>query len=688
MGWRDGKPVDTENVAQPAWMRGKPIDFQGLQQEARNSEQIRRKIENDPISRGAREASQETTVGDLLGSQRLGRAIGGNPAATTAQRIASSLPVSFATGAASTLLGPAQMVQNYIADTSNGVLSQLGVDKRIPRSPLNDSLQTYEQMRNAGGVAGSDIANFAGNVMSPVGIGLAKAVEPAASLLGRVGQGALIGGGLGVTSQNTNGGDNYWSEQVNKGLGGAAIGGTVPLAVDLALGIGNAVRHGYRGTIEPFFQKGRDMAEGRDYVSVAGDRADEIAGALRSPNSNVPGYKPTAAEVVATLPQSLTKTGQSEFAGLQANVTPNAPSAGKAVEQQQGRALVDNIRSFGKSPSDIAAAEAERESTSGLIYKNAFAADKQRLDNIANEISAGNVLKGATGYDAPNKVTSNLEALKNNPIISAAAKEAKILAASMGENIKDPMESLQGLHYMKLAIDNQFKNRTASTALQDYSDAALSNTKQQLLKAIEGSTNSPGISPLYGIARKNYAEMSTPINQMRIGQELEGRLTSALQGDTALRPGVFAGALRDSANIPQKAGAPRFQTLEEALLPQNMVKVNDVANTLSNKALADQLGRAGSTQAAKITGTPDVVMPRTLNLPLNIARFVIRMAQGQGTSRMDQEMARDMLTNPERVSELMVNALKRANTMNEAVKAIRQYSPLATQGAVNQQRQK
>jgi hypothetical protein len=284
-------------------------------------------------------------------------------------------------------------------------------------------------------------------------------------------------------------------------------------------------------------------------------------------------------------------------------------------------------------------------------------AKEQKEQKDANDLVIKNQQELQAEVDKANE-----EKLKKSE--QQAAKEAKILAASQGVRINDPMESLQGLHYMKLAIDNQFKNRTASTALQNYSDAALQNTKQSLLGAIEGTDKSIGISPLYGLARGKYAEMSKPINQMEIGQELVSRMTSALRGDKKLNPETFANATTDASNVVQKAGLPRFTALSDALSPANMQTVNNVRDTLANKALADQLAKSGSSQASKLTGTPEIPTINLLNAKATTFNTLVRMLRGKGTSRMDQEMARDMLTDPSQVSKLMRSAMARANTMD------------------------
>lgn len=44
--------------------------------------------------------------------------------------------------------------------------------------------------------------------------------------------------------------------------------------------------------------------------------------------------------------------------------------------------------------------------------------------------------------------------LGQRPIIQQAAKQAKTIAANAGVDIGDPMNTLQGQHYVKMALDD------------------------------------------------------------------------------------------------------------------------------------------------------------------------------------------------------------------------------------------
>jgi len=279
---------------------------------------------------------------------------------TGAESLAGNPVTRFALGGASPFIGAAQLASNAVG---------LGETQGNPFN--NARMAQLQQMVDKGRQdTGFDWANAAGSLLP--GAAAAKAITLAATGLGRAAQGAGAGYLFGASAPVTKEG-NYQNDNWQQALTGAALGGLIPPAMDLGGELIKGGRHIYRGAIEPFFQAGRNMAEGRHYNKVAGDRAAEFANALRNSKSSVPGYQPTAAEIVASLPPSATRAGQAEFAGLQANVTPSAPSTHSAVGQSQGKSLADAIRSFGGDKASLAQAEGQRAGNAATNYADAYA---------------------------------------------------------------------------------------------------------------------------------------------------------------------------------------------------------------------------------------------------------------------------------------------------------------------------
>ena len=279
---------------------------------------------------------------------------------------------------------------------------------------------------------------------------------------------------------------------------------------------------------------------------------------------------------------------------------------------------------------DLAAAEEARRAAGEVAYGRARAADQQRLNNLAMEQQNANMLAGTTGPINVERVIPALQALKGNPVIEAAAKEARTLAASQGVKLADPMTTLDGLHYMKLAIDNQFKNRTATTALNKYSDAALNSTKESLLAAIEGTANQPGVSPLYSIARKQHTALSEPVNQAQVLNKMQEVLTGPAGGEQA---NAFLNVLGKGENALLKRANqnPRFGGIEEVLNPEQMGAVKKVSGELTREAnIAEQAKNGQQALALILEGNKSKLrFPALFSVKATIANDTIKLLEGK-----------------------------------------------------------
>ena len=364
-----------------------------------------------------------------------------------------------------------------------------------------------------------------------------------------------------------------------------------------------------------------DAVSGKLVNVRAGKIAREIAGAdlgtikdlAKSTGPNLTAAQATQASgnnVLAALGEKAAKNDVTNFFSR------------TAAEQEAARQAT--LRSV--TP-DLAATTAARDAAAKVNYDRAFAADLQRQRITAEAAAAQKSLAQTTGAaPVPTNVTPALEALKTNPVIQAAAKEASVLARTEGASIGDPMASLQGLHYMKLAIDNQFKNRAAATALQNYSAAALQNTKTRLLGAMEDTS----ISPLYGVARQTYAAQSAPVDQSRVLGAMQDVLAKPGGGERVV-PFLNVLGTGENALIKRAGGDPRFGGLEEVLTPKQMGAVNDIAGQFTRDlALAQSAaaGRGGLSRVLRETSS-SAELPPSINLYTRSVNKVLSLVEGR-----------------------------------------------------------
>ena len=350
---------------------------------------------------------------------------------------------------------------------------------------------------------------------------------------------------------------------------------------------------------------------------AVGDRAAEIQQAARMAPEDL-----TAAQAIVEA-----TANRPQMQAIAESVASQFPEKFGPIAERQRLARAEALKSV--TP-DEAAATIARDEVSGLTYDRAKAADEMRRQIAAEELAAGRSTAGATGWTPPSQIAPELEALKGNPAIQAAAKEAKKLAATKGIKLDDPMSTLEGLHYMKLALDAQFKSPQAATALQKFSSEALQGTKQQLLAAIEGTANAPGVSPLYGVARKQFAEMSQPINQAQVLNALSETLSGPAGKERAV-PFLNALAKGEDSILKKATGFDRYESLEKVLTPEQMGTVNQVAGELTRDLTVAEQAKLGRTAANEILrkNAAKLLSPEFIDAKVTMFNKVAGFLQGR-----------------------------------------------------------
>lgn len=468
---------------------------------------------------------------------------------------------------------------------------------------------------------------------------IAEAVAPAAGTIGRAGETLTpFANFLEGASKYTNvlAPVNYLA---SKGIGYAA-----PAIATVAGKVGE----GFKGELPQ--QKAAKIVR-----EMAGDQADVIRAAARNAPENL-----TAGQAIANVTEN-----RPQMQALAEEVAQRFPEKYSPMAKADERARLAALESI--TP-DEAAALTMRENVGGSAFDRAMAADKMRQQIAAEEAAAGTSLGGATGYQAPLQVTPELTALKGNPAIEAASREAIKLAATKGVKLTDPMSTLEGLHYMKLALDSQFKSPQSATALQKFSTEALQNTKQQLLSAIEGTTNAPGVSPLYGVARETFADLSKPINQAQV----LNKMTEILQGPGGaerVRPFLNALGEGEGALLKKSTGFPRYKDLEQVLSPEQMATVNKVAGEMNRDLkMADQakIGRSAMSEILNKNAVK-VLSPEFLNAKVTMFNKVAGLVQGRISTKAIKVLG-DAFESGKSLDDLMSTIpLKERNTVLKAI---------------------
>lgn len=358
------------------------------------------------------------------------------------------------------------------------------------------------------------------------------------------------------------------------------------------------------------------------YLATAEGRAPELIAQLRAPGGEiVPGSLPTAAQKASPL-------GLTEFSALGTSAAKALPTPYYAREGANEAARLASLRTVGGTPDDLTAAIAARTAATDPLYAAAearkFLADPK------------------------------LMALSDDPYIKQAMPEAARLSQSQG--ITFETNPTLYLHNVKISLDDML-SKTGDTALARGARSQVMDVRKRLLGWLESKV------PEYGAARTTFAKMSKPINQMEVGQYLEGKLTAPLKGG-AERAGVFATAVKDAAGTLKRATSneARFKALTDVLTPDQVRVVNAIRDDLERVQVTKtqaRLGASASPDARRLASAAGEGLrtPPLLNRVATVASDIMSRLKGKIDRKLAIQLATEML-DPEAAANVLEKALK------------------------------
>ena len=631
------------------------------------------------------------------------------PQADTAEQIAGNPLTRFAMGAASPIIGLAQLA------TNTGLTPDTG-------KAVNEHLAQLEAMKNRGMEAsdngGTDWMGLAGTVASPVGLAATKAIPAATSLMGKLGQGASIGAGYGAATPVTDGGQNFGMEKAGQVGAGALTGGLVTGGVQAAKGLGR----GIGSAVESATEKGRANILDRFQKGLAGDKRQAIIQALQQAKEIVPGSKPTAGEAISSIPESTALaahqkaiakspvvSGQFEVradaqeaarkAALgQIAQTPEALAAAikeRGSNAAQNYGAVENMRvnpssdvqimqgaidkaaaSKGEALRDwgrFATTQAENETRGANWYPvSGMPRVSGRASNFPERAAeAGSAATDAAGIAAHRQAQANylenaMESLKNTVGLDAKSLNDFVSRPSMRSAMNDALLSSQergtyfpagkgeqfsvaNLQRIKESLDAGIaaaKRSTDAGHRPELSPAELEGTRRQFISWL--SNKVPG----WADARQQFASDSKPINQMHIGQYLQDKLGAPLGGSE--RAAAYAQALRDApGTIKRSTGTAIYDKLGKVLEPGQEEAATSVGADLARQAQYGQ--RAAGTNLSGVSNVAEAAQPRLPNLLSRPAMILNAVMKHLGYNAEDKinKLAGERYLNPQALADAL-----------------------------------
>jgi len=441
-------------------------------------------------------------------------------------------------------------VGKSLHDTAQGLGQMVGL---ADRADVAESRRLGADLMNT--TAGK-VGDFAGNVVTTVPL----AFVPGANTLKGA---ALIGAATGLAQPSTSTDETL----SNTGLGAAAGAGGI--AAGRALGAGYQA---VTGLLRPMTEKGRNKIAAEILQASATD-ANKAVQNMASARALVPGSVPTVGQVA----------DDAGLAQLERTLYNNPESQGPLARTyaQQATARMNALQGVAGDDAQIAALTAARNATTAPVYtqaKNANYFVDNKLDNLLSRPLVQKAMTRAQTIAENEGRPFGFTTTSSAPFSGVGGAAPEVKKSITGNSLQD----------LKMAMDDMLKDPSSGIVGKEATQAR--NLRGQIVDWIEGA------NPEFKAARQTYADMSRPINQMQIGQELVNKLQPALSdfGASGMETGAtFARQLRNSDKLAANAtGFKGAGTLESVMGPNKMATLNAIAQDLALKANGQNLGRA------------------------------------------------------------------------------------------------
>lgn len=458
-------------------------------------------------------------------------------------------------------------------------------------------------------------AGIAGNVAGQVGGAIPSAFIPGAATIRG---GAAIGGLQGFLSPTT-GNDSVLENTAT----GAALGGILPALF-------GAYRLGKSALYDPFTETGIDK-RAMGVLGKYGVKPED----LRNVDSvtTLTGARPNMAEQISN-----PETAQA-VARLQDNLAtlPDQSRKFAVRNMENNEARLNVLRDLSGEGGAKTQAEAAREAAAQVNYGKAF--------NAPFDVNK-----------FPQQYKTDFNDLMAKPAIIEAQRIAEKEAANRGLSF-DPNTNVQSLHLIKEGLDSLLIKAEA----QGSPTVGLTKTKTELVGFLKN------ISMPYENARVNFADMSRPINQMNVAQQLIKQGTSPipdLYGNPQLRVGGLLQAMRDEPALIKRAtgglygGDGTLRGLLDPVMgpPLKYSQLMAVADETGRKSAVLGAGMGSGSPTAQRSIGLDVLMgggALATGGKLGVAKTAINFVKNKVIEPRIQETLTEMVLNPGKAQEIM-----------------------------------
>lgn len=391
---------------------------------------------------------------------------------------------------------------------------------------------------------GFDWPRMLGNVTAILPTGLRSAAQGATGLTTKV-LGGIFDSALPSMMSPATQGKDYNEEKAKQVALNATFGAAVPAVAQVVPLV--------KSMIDPFSKSGQRKIVGNALNKVTGNYSDDAIYNLKNAGEIVPGSLPTAGQAA----------GNPGIAALERTATATDPVAMNEMARRlaaQNEARVAALR--GLAPDRGAAVNARQQAAEQLY---------------------------ASADPKPVTLTPELASLFQRPSMKAALTDAQRLAEEKGISLDPTALTGRDAHFIKRALDD-VTNAPPQQGFGQNQIGAVRDTKAAYLQELENQI------PEYGQARQSFAEMSRPVNQADIAEEIAKKSVN-FRGD--ITPAAYARALRDET--AQSVTGQSNATLSKLMEPNQLEMLNNIRTDLGRADFANTAGKGvGSDTVQKL----------------------------------------------------------------------------------------
>lgn len=391
--------------------------------------------------------------------------------------------------------------------------------------------------------------------------------------------------------------------------------------------------------------------------------------ALRNAKPIVQGSPATAAEILVG--EGFKGT---QFPALQKDVLQTQiPTEAEAFAARQRAAQRGAIETIGGTPAELEAAQVARAEASTAAYREALApivssdtALQTLMETPAMQKALPAAAERANNRGREFRMGEDIPAYET-PSALVGAKGEPVMRTVAAEYAQYPGQALQDI---KISLDSMLEKKSAAgptgeTSLSKSQLADIKNVRDQFVTWMEDNL------PSYKGARQQHAAASRDIDVRRVGQQLEGALTSPLNENVS-RAAQFARAVENAPSTIKKAtGETRFTDLSQILETGDSLKVAQVLEELSRTAEYQRLAGLGKTQAKNMLIASELPkVPNQLGWVRSAASRIMNKLEGKINEKTARTIAEASL-DPAVMASLLEKAAAQAARTEQISNKIR-----------------